>query len=65
MANLITDDHGRRCTEVRVLPIGRSGNIIVGRTSYEAEMSFRRERIAEGVPFDLPKWEELEIYKPE
>lgn len=61
---LYQDDHDHLCTETRLLPYGGGGNIIVGRESYEKEMRFRRERIANGVPFDLPKWEELSIYQP-
>ena len=60
--NLIYDDHDKPCTEVRLLPIGGGGNVIVGRQSYEKEMAFRRERIAAGVPFDLPSWDDLRVY---
>ena len=56
------DDHGRPCGEVRVLPIGGSGNILVGAVSFLQEMAFRRERIRAGAPFDLPSWASLEIY---
>jgi hypothetical protein len=57
------DDHGNFCEEVRVLPIGGGGNILVGFLSYKKEMEFRVERIAAGVPFDLPDWDSLEVYK--
>ncbi len=58
----MTDDHGNEETEVRVLPIGGDGNILTGHTGYLKEMAFRRERIKAGAPFDLPRWEDLEIY---
>lgn len=56
------DDLGFESVEIRILPTGGGGNILVGRQGYEKEMAFRRERIKAGVPFDLPKWEDLEIY---
>lgn len=56
------DDHGIPSAEIRVLPTGGSGNALVGRRGYEKEMTFRRERIRAGVPFDLPTWESLRVY---
>ena len=56
------DDHDRPCSEMRLLPIGGGGNIHVCRQSYEQEMKFRRERIAAGAHFELPAWEDLEMY---
>lgn len=48
--------------ETRLLPYGGGGNLICCRRHYEAEMRFRRARIAAGVPFDLPAWETLTTY---
>ena len=48
--------------QVRLLPIGGQGNVIVCPRHYEAEITFRRERIAVGVLFDLPKWTDLKPY---
>ena len=62
---MITDDFGYSCTETRKLPIGGGGNVICSKRGYEREMEFRRERRRDGVPFDLPKWEELEVYEKE
>jgi len=59
------DDNGKICTECRLLPCGGGGNVIVGYSSFLKEIKFRLERIHDGVPFDLPKWESLEIYFPE
>lgn len=61
----MTDDHGDECREVRILPIGGGGNILCGRRGYEREMRFRRDRIKDGVPFDLPSWDSLKVYFPE
>ena len=56
-------DHNHATSgEVRILPYGGGGNLIVCRAHYEAEMRFRRERIAAGVTFELPEWESLEVY---
>ena len=51
--------------EVRRLPVGVSsnhGNMILCRACFEHEMRWRKERIAEGVPFALPSWDQLKIY---
>lgn len=58
----MNDDHDRPCSEIRVLPVGGGGNALVGLVSYRQEMAFRRDRIAAGVPFDLPTWESLAVY---
>lgn len=50
--------------EVRTLPVGGGGNAILCRHCYSREMEFRRERISEGVDFDLPLWESLKVYAP-
>ena len=57
------DDYGILCYERRLLPYGGGGNIIVGEESYKKEMAFRRERIKAGVPFDLPSWKSLKVYR--
>jgi hypothetical protein len=57
-----TDDHDKPCDEMRLLPYGGGGNLIVGYQSYRKEIAFREERIKSGVPFELPKWEDLEVY---
>ena len=49
---------------IRFLPIGGGGNILVCRGCFQHEMNFRRERIAVGVPFDLPDWNDLRISYP-
>lgn len=56
-------DHGHQTAgEVRLLPIGGGGNVIVCRSHYLHEIQFRLKRIADGVPFDLPEWESLTVY---
>ena len=59
---MMEDDFGFACAEVRKLPYGGGGNILCGAQGYMQEMKFRRERIAQGVPYDLPKWADLEVY---
>lgn len=50
--------------EVRVLPTGGSSNAIFCRQCFEQEIRYRIERNKEVCkPFDLPKWEDLEVYK--
>ena len=61
---LMLDDFGNECREVRKLPYGGPGNILCGKAGYDREMTFRRERIKAGVPFDLPSWESLKVYFP-
>jgi hypothetical protein len=58
-------DHCRKeIGEVRLLPIGGDGNIIVCQSCYAHEMKYRRNRIAlDKVEFDLPKWEALKLYE--
>src|SRR5688572_24202492 len=48
--------------ETRSLPVGGGGNAILCRSCFCFEMEFRRERIADGVDEDLPKWESLKVY---
>ena len=61
---VMIDDYGHECTEIRTLPTGGGGNILCGRAGYEREMQFRRARLLGGVPFDLPSWESLAVYFP-
>lgn len=51
--------------EVRVIPTGGGGNMILCFACYRHEMSYRRERIKElgEGSYDLPSWESLEVYK--
>lgn len=59
-------DHGHQtCDEIRSLPIGGGGNVLVCKKHYNKEMEFRRERISCGIPFDLPSWEKLTLYLQE
>lgn len=57
-------------SEVKVLPLGTNphhGNLIICHACYLHEMSWRKERNRELSPeaqYDLPKWEDLEAYKP-
>ncbi len=69
-AEIIFHDHINHCDydhetagEVRLLPTGGGGNVIVCYGCFLKEMRFRRDRAAGGVSFDLPRWEELELYE--
>jgi hypothetical protein len=60
---------GARCTwsvgEVRVLPLGAGGNLILCHTCFAHEIRFRKERnkeLSADARFDLPTWESLKIY---
>ena len=53
-----------KCTDprgqVRTMPTGGGGNIILCRTCWENELRFRQERnkeLGKDVQFDLPSWE--------
>ncbi len=49
--------------EVRVLPYGGGGNLLLCRACLARELAFRKERNAHvAVPYDLPEWYNLEIY---
>ncbi len=51
--------------EVRVLPYGGDGNLIVCRAHYEKEIAFRVSRNRElgaDAQYDLPKWDSLKVY---
>jgi hypothetical protein len=61
---------GEKCTkaagEVRLLPIGGSGNAIFCRSCYAHEIKFRRDMNRDRPPiyqYDLPKWKSLKIYE--
>lgn len=60
-------DHGHEADEVRLLPSGEEGNMIVCREHYTQEIMFRRERNKRfGYRvFECPKWDDLKIYKGE
>lgn len=60
---MLTDDYGIPCRETRVLPLGGGANIICSRQGYEREMAYRRARILAGTPFELPGWDQLEVYQ--
>ena len=49
--------------EVRLLPSGGDGNSILCRPCFNHEITYRQGRIADGVPFDLPKWGDLKVYE--
>lgn len=61
---------GAKCVfqhgQVRKLPTGGSSNAILCRACFERELVWRRERnreLEKSAQFDLPKWEELEVYE--
>lgn len=52
-------------SEVRVLPYGGGGNLILCHACYCYEMVFRRSRnkeLSSAAAFDLPTWDSLEVY---
>ena len=60
-----TDDLNKPCDEMRYLPYSKDGNILVCHSSYLREITWRKEQIKAGRPYDLPTWESLKIYKSE
>lgn len=51
--------------EVRVLPYGGDGNLILCFSCYAHEMQFRRERnqkLAPDCQFETPEWKDLKVY---
>ena len=50
---------------IRRLPTSRDGAIFVCFDHYITEIERRKEQNKIGAKFDLPKWSELEVYKPE
>lgn len=61
-------DHGHQTSqEVRLLPLGAGGNVIICLDHFCDEITFRRERnrnLDKECQFDLPAWEDLVIYDP-
>ncbi len=59
---------GDRCRsnvgEVRVLPTGGGGNLIVCRACFDHEIDFRRTRNKElgREAFEIPRWHDLQVY---
>jgi hypothetical protein len=52
--------------EVRVLPLGGEGNLILCWRCYGNEIRFRRERneeLSKDCQFDLPSWNSLKVYQ--
>lgn len=51
--------------EVRALPYGGGGNLILCRACFDHEITFRHERnreLSEEAKFDLPPWQSLNVY---
>ena len=51
--------------DVRVMPTGGGGNLILCRACWNRELIYRRERnreLADWARFDLPIWEQATIY---
>lgn len=60
-------EHCRYQGEVRLLPMGSDGNLILCAACHAHEIAWRRERNRELSPdarYDLPKWASLEVYDP-
>ena len=53
--------NGQTDSETRLLPVGGNGNLILCRECYGVELSFRLNRIMEGVEQDMPTWEGLAV----
>lgn len=52
--------------EVRVLPTGGDGNLILCRACFHYELAFRRERnldLSKDCQFELPEWKSLKVYE--
>lgn len=56
------DDYGLEVTEARILPLSDGSNLIIGYLAYTREMQYRRERLREGLQFDIPLWHQLKPY---
>lgn len=53
-------------SEVRVLPLGGDGNLILCRACYRRELAWRIGRnreLAKDAAFSLPAWESLRVYE--
>ena len=53
--------NGQTVGETRLLPVGGNGNLILCRECYGVELSFRLNRIMEGVEQDMPIWDSLTV----
>lgn len=59
-------DHGHETIgEVRVLPLGGNGNMLVCQRHYHEELQARWHSNAWDKETDFPAWETLKIYKGE
>lgn len=53
--------------QVRKLPLGEGANIILCRSCFGREIAYRKARnklLAPELRFELPKFEDLEVYNP-
>lgn len=51
--------------EVRILPTGGGGNVIICRDCFDHEIAWRKDRNREvASEFDLPTWDSLKVYEP-
>jgi len=53
--------------EVRVLPTGGQGNLILCRACFLHELRYRQERnraLSVDCQFELPTWDSLKVYAP-
>ena len=57
--------NGQTVGETRLLPVGGNGNLILCRECYGVELSFRLNRIMEGVEQDMPIWDSLTVSSKE
>jgi hypothetical protein len=65
--NKTYDDFGDPCSEIRVLPLPGSANILCGKRGYYREIAFRKERnekLADSCKYPLPDWDDLKVYFP-
>jgi hypothetical protein len=59
-------DHCNSSTgEVRLLPYGGGGNLILCRSCYDYEIAWRKDQIKRKRDFETPEWESLEVYTGE
>lgn len=62
------DDYGNSEVLIKVLPVSKEAggsNILCGHAGYIREMAWRKERNKDLSPecrFDLPNWDDLEVY---